>query len=169
MAIRIPKTTGLVLPPLLLVAACASGSPPDEAEFVELLVSLVVDSAKLSGRLVDGQDAPKTVVLDKDHFPTQPPALLDQIRHRLSAEGVHWMEAQLGGDTDNLPGDWDTTGKFRINRTHVLLGLSITGGGRKRTVQWNYTCGPLCGYGERIEVRWRHDGWHHDTTAHIRY
>ena len=159
----------IVLILFLGLPSCADADLPDETEFSHLVAQLTVEGAKRSGRMVDGSESPKTVVLDRHYLSEKPEHLERVLAEHLSSADVRWERTDLSGDPANLAGDWDRTGRRPINRTHVLLGLSVEGDGANRTAQWSYTCGPLCGYGEKVSFHWDGDAWRHDVAAVIRY
>jgi len=146
---------------------CSAGALPDEVTFQALVVESVANGARLSGVLVDGDDNPKIVVLDR----VDPSPFQKEVKARLAELNLRWIEADVDESAVDFPGKWDTL-KYSgrpLNRTHVVLRADVTGDGAVRTLQWAYHCGPRCGYGETIEFKWSNERWNTVSTAQIRY
>jgi hypothetical protein len=153
----------------VLFASCASGPPPDEDQFRELVAAQLVEGAKRSGPRIDGTDPVKTVVFDPALLPEDDDKIVELTKRRLTEAGLAWLDADLGGNATALPGEWTTfdSSGLRFNRTHALLSLTIDGRGRERNVRWSYICGLVCGFGRETRFRWRSDGWETKLLSEI--
>jgi len=158
-----------VLIVLVVFAACASGPPPDERQFQELVAAELVEGAKRSGPRIDGTDPVKIIVFDPTLLPEDSAELVELAKRQLTEAGVRWLDSNLDGDPTALPGEWTTfdSSPLRFNRTHALVSLSIDGHGRERTVQWTYVCGLACGFGAKSRYRWRTEGWECKRVSEI--
>ena len=142
------------------LVACRPQAPPDEIAFRAIYVAAVVEGAGRAGILVDG--SPKTILFDLDtSIPHEP-----EVKAALTGANIQWKEARRADPIINLGGGGGGGGggSGRVpggdpDRKHVFVWASIEGEGPVRTIEWSFTCGPLCGYGEQVEFRWREGAW----------
>lgn len=157
--VRFSASATIGVPSLTLIAliACTEAPPPDEEQFRQDVVQMVVEGAKRTLGTGEADYTTRTIVFDTDSIP---PTLRDvevEIKRGLETAGIAWLDADLGGDPDNLPGEWTTFGldtTLRFNKTHSVVHVVVHGSGRQREVEWSYVCGPVCGYGRRVRVDW---------------
>ena len=165
--------TGLVvvitIPSLV---GCSSGPPPDEGQFTQVVAQMLVEAAERSGGVVDGDDPVKTIVFEETSIPLSHDDLETVVKQSLDDVGIAWIDTDLQGDPLNLPGEWTTIGRDstrKFNRTHSVVRVSIEGDGQEREVRWGLVCGPACGYGQRVRLKWSGDTWGQTIVARNRY
>lgn len=150
---------------VLLMFAVSCGPQPDERAFVQLAVGYVLDGATLSGENV--------VVFDSENLEALPTDIRAELARRLDAADVEWIELDIGGDIEQLPGQWEETNSIgrlsRVNRTHSLLRIQVNDRGRTRVLQWSRRCGPLCGGGGEVAFRWNGQEWSHKKESTVSY
>ncbi len=139
----------------LLMGSCSRTPEPDERAFADVAVTYIVDEQLLSGR--------KVVVLASEEMQMLSRELRNALLNRLEASKVQWTVLNLGGNIGNLPGLWKEIGSYgplsRVNSTHVLLSVRVVGDGTERELSWMQVCGPLCGRGGVVVLRWDGKRW----------
>ncbi len=134
---------------------------PDENGFARMVAMELVNDELIK--------SDKIAVLDASRFGEIPVFVQKAIRHRLNATSVQWVELDLGDGWERFPGTWKEGRFHRANETHLLLDLEIKGDGSNRTVRWTHVCGPNCGRGAEVTVKWDDDRWKRTVSSIIRY
>jgi hypothetical protein len=150
---------------LLVAVSCSSGKAPDEPAFAGLVADYVLNDRILSGD--------KIVVFDEPNLAKWPTEVRSAVLDRLEAADVKWMQKDLNGDVNQLPGLWEEPGPNdtggRINRTHILLHIDLEGMGDNRHLEWGRHCGPTCGSGGTAILNWDGERWEHARHTPIVY
>lgn len=60
----------------------------------------------------------------------------------------------------DMPGKWRRTrSQGRVNRTHVLIDIKVSGVGGRRRVAYSRVRGNLYGFGQEILFEWKNGSW----------
>lgn len=141
-----------------LAASCSA--PPDELAFAQHAVRYVLDGATLS--------RDKVIVLDSENLRSLPPEMRAELVTRMEEQGLSWMELDIQENVEQLPGRWEETTSIgrlsRVNRTHDLLSIEVSGEGGTRELRWSRRCGPLCGGAGEAVFRWHDKEWNHEKV-----
>jgi hypothetical protein len=137
---------------MLLLSGCSTGAPPDENALAELISGYAVAHS----RVAQG----RSVVLDSSQLQELPDSIRWAITERLDRTGWPWTELDLAGEIERMPGAWEQTSEFnRVNQSHFLLEVRLSGHGTERELEWSHICGLMCGVGARYKLMWDGNTW----------
>ncbi|MEE8350123.1 MAG: hypothetical protein V3R94_11155, partial [Acidobacteriota bacterium] len=141
----------------------------DSEAFLYLAATLIVDDAMNGLQQIDGNADGKVIAIDPKTIPGNSPQLAQLIQNKLSEAGIPWVEIDLKGDFQNLPGNWGTRdGGFKTNWSHILLTVDVRSGALIRNLRWSFYCGELCARGKSIDFRWEDGNWIQTLETYIR-
>ena len=152
-----------------MVLGCSLGPPPDESQFSRDVALMMLEGA-IQSLAVDGVDTPKTMVFDEESIPSSLRDVEAGLKRAFDEANIAWIAvegsafASLRRTSDAR---YDST--FRINQSHTVVRLEVTGEGRERQVSWSYACGPMCGGGDMVRMDWTGDTWDQRVVGGIRY
>jgi hypothetical protein len=106
------------------------------------------------------------VLIEKKNWENLPEDVRSALEERLNRVKGGWevLSEPLERIKD-LPGKWKKIAGHRVNRTHVLIHLELSGSGEERRLKYGRIRGNHYGYGEEITFQWKDAEWHEKTAV----
>jgi len=148
------RTLGaFVLGVALLTCAAQAEETPNPCLLSETIATIVIDEATIQSGL--------RVLIEKKDLDNLPRDVRSALEERLKRVKGGWeVLSEPLERIEDLPGKWKKVAGHRMNRTHVLIYIELSGSGDERRLKYGQIRGNHHGDGEEIIFRWKEGEWH---------